>query len=135
MLSPNVTRLRVGETASLRAVIGELPAGTGNPALRWSAEDPPGADPHRSSETQVCTRSSADNTLGVPAFWVGLLDTTIAASSSDIARTRSPSRGVTPPPRSGADGRSCWSSDSGAPDIGATVGGTTACSEQWRQRE
>ncbi|MXY47389.1 MAG: hypothetical protein F4Y44_10530 [Chloroflexi bacterium] len=39
-LIPSATRLKVGETVNIRAVLGDLPKGAANPSLRWIVEDP-----------------------------------------------------------------------------------------------
>ena len=72
----------VGETATVRAAIGDLPTGASNPFLRWNVEDPPGADPIRSEFTQDFTRAFTYDTPGSRTFYVGLFFTAESGRTS-----------------------------------------------------
>ena len=74
-LIPSATGLKMGETVSIRAVIGDLPAGATNPVLRWIVEDPAGATPTRSADSQDFTRAFTYDTPGSRVFQVGLFYT------------------------------------------------------------
>ncbi len=74
-LIPSATGLKMGETVSIRAVIGDLPAGATNPVLRWIVEDPAGATPTRSADSQDFTRAFTYDTPGNRVFQVGLFYT------------------------------------------------------------
>ena len=74
-LIPSATSLKVGETVSIRAAIGDLTAGRTNPIVRWNVEDPPDADPVRSEFTQEFTRDFTYDTPGSRTFYVGLFYT------------------------------------------------------------